>query len=170
MNFAMNFAMNTRIIFLAGFVLCAALIGAAMYFQYVAGLAPCPLCILQRVAFIGVGAVLLAGFLHGPRGWGRRVYGGVAAAVALAGAGIAARHVWLQNLPAGQTPECGPGLEFMLDAFPLTEALGLILRGSGECAEVQWALLGLTMPGWSLLWLTVLAVASFAVMVRRGTA
>jgi len=160
--------MNTRIIFLVGFVLCAALVAVAMYFQYVAGLAPCPLCILQRVAFIGVGAVLLAGALHNPRGWGRRVYAGVAGVVALIGAGVAARHVWLQNLPAGQTPECGPGLAFMLDAFPLTEALALILRGSGECAEVQWSLLGLTMPGWSLLWLTVLLAGALFVMLRRG--
>jgi len=160
--------MNTRIIFLVGFVLCAGLVAVAMYFQYVAGLAPCPLCILQRVAFIGVGAVLLAGALHNPRGWGRRVYAGVAGVVALIGAGVAARHVWLQNLPAGQTPECGPGLAFMLDAFPLTEALALILRGSGECAEVQWSLLGLTMPGWSLLWLTVLLAGALFVMLRRG--
>jgi len=160
--------MNTRILFLVGFVLCAGLIAVAMYFQYVAGLAPCPLCILQRVAFIGVGAVALAGALHNPRGWGRRVYTGVAGAVALTGVGVAARHVWLQNLPAGQTPECGPGLAFMLDAFPLAEALALILRGSGECAEVQWRLLGLTMPGWSLLWLTVLLAGALFVMLRRG--
>ena len=160
--------MPTRPIFLAGFVLCAALIAAAMYFQYVAGLTPCPLCILQRVAFIGVGIVSLAGFLHNPRRWGRRVYAGVAGVAALLGAGIAARHVWLQNLPAGQTPECGPGLAFMLDAFPLTEALELILRGSGECAEVQWSLLGLSMPGWSLVWLTVLAAGAFFIMLRRG--
>jgi len=140
----------------------------AMYFQYVAGLAPCPLCILQRVAFIGVGAVALVAALHNPRGWGRRVYAGVAGVVALTGVGVAARHVWLQNLPAGQTPECGPGLAFMLDAFPLTEALALILRGSGECAEVQWSLLGLTMPGWSLLWLTVLLAGALFVMLRRG--
>lgn len=160
--------MTVRLTFLAGFVLCAVLIGAAVYFQYVAGLAPCPLCILQRAAFIGVGAVALAGFLHGPRGWGRRVYGGLAGAVATAGAAVAARHVWLQNLPEGQTPECGPGLAFMLDAFPLTEALALILRGSGECAEVQWSLLGLTMPGWSLVWLAALAVGAFVIMLRRG--
>jgi len=160
--------MNTRILFLVGFVLCAGLVAVAMYFQYVAGLAPCPLCILQRVAFIGVGAVALVAALHNPRGWGRRVYAGVAGVVALIGAGVAARHVWLQNLPAGQTPECGPGLAFMLDAFPLTEALALILRGSGECAEVQWSLLGLTMPGWSLLWLTVLLAGALFVMLRRG--
>ena len=159
--------MTTRPLFLAGFLLCAALIAAAVYFQYAAGLEPCPLCIFQRVAFIAVGVILLAGFLHNPRGWGRRVYGGVAGVAALLGAAVAGRHLWLQNLPEGQVPECGPGLAFMLEAFPLQKALGLILRGSGECAEVQWALLGLTMPGWSLVWLVGLMGLSGFILVRR---
>ena len=55
------------------------------------------------------------------------------------------------NLPADQVPECGPGLEYLLEAFPLTEALSLVFRGSGECAEVQWVFLGLTIPGWTLV-------------------
>ena len=160
--------MTNRFPFLAGFLLCAALIAAALYFQLVAGLAPCPLCILQRVAFIAVGVILLFGFLHNPRGWGLRVYGGLAGIAALLGVAVAARHVWLQNLPAGQVPECGPGLTFMLEAFPLQKALDLILRGSGECAEVQWTLFGLTMPGWSLLWLVVLAAWSFFIATRRS--
>ena len=159
--------MTTRPLFLAGFLLCAALIAAAVYFQYAAGLEPCPLCIFQRVAFIAVGVILLAGFLHNPRGWGRRVYGGLAGVAALFGAAVAGRHLWLQNLPEGQVPECGPGLAFMLEAFPLQKALGLILRGSGECAEVQWALLGLTMPGWSLVWLVGLVGLSGFILVRR---
>ena len=159
--------MTFRLIFLAGFLLCAALIAAALYFQHVAGLAPCPLCILQRVAFIGVGVVMGIGFLHGPRGVGRRVYGALAGAVALLGAAVAARHVWLQSLPEGEVPECGPGLAFMLDAFPLQKALGLILRGSGECAEVQWTLFGLTMPGWSLVWLVALAALGFGIAFKR---
>ena len=159
---------TARLAFLAGFVLCAGLVAVALYFQHIAGLAPCPLCILQRVAFIAAGAVFFAGFVHAPRGWGRRVYGAVAGVVAALGAAVAARHVWLQNLPAGETPECGPGLAFMLDAFPLQQALGLILRGSGECAEVQWTLLGLTMPGWSLLWLVALAALGFVLALRRA--
>ncbi len=81
---------------------------------------------------------------------------------------VAAHHVWLQNFTAGQVPECGPGLSFMLEAFPFNQALSLILRGSGECAEVQWALLGLTMPSWSLLWLTVLAVLVGFIALRRN--
>ncbi len=152
--------MTYRIIFLAGFLLCAALIATALYFQYAVGLEPCPLCILQRVAFMAVGIILALGFLHNPRGWGRRIYGALACITALLGVAVAARHVWLQSLPPGQVPECGPGLTFMLEAFPLQKALDLILRGSGECAEVQWTLLGLTMPGWSLVWLAGLVLLS----------
>ena len=164
----MTSRVSHRFACLVGALLCAALIATALYFQYAAGLEPCPLCILQRVAFMVVGLVLLLGFLHNPRGWGRRVYGGLAGVAALLGAAVAARHLWLQNLPPGQVPECGPGLTFMLEAFPLQKALGLILRGSGECAEVQWTLLGLTMPGWSLVWLLGLALLSLFIAFRRS--
>lgn len=158
--------MTNRPLFLSGFLICTALIATALYFQHIAGLAPCPLCIFQRVAFIIVGIFLLGGFLHNPHGWGRRVYGGVAAGVAVLGAAVAGRHVWLQNLPADQVPECGPGLAFMFEAFPLQKALGMVLRGSGECAEVQWSLFGLSMPAWSLVWLVALALLSLFIAAR----
>lgn len=153
--------MINRFLFLFGFVLCASLVAAALYSQYVSGLEPCPLCIFQRVAFIGVGVILLVGFLHAPHHWGARIYGYLAAMVALLGAAVAGRHVWLQNLPADQVPECGPGLEYMFEAFPLTKVFELVLRGSGECAEIQWTLFGLSMPMWSLVWLVVLACLCF---------
>ena len=159
--------MTNRFLFLSGFLLCAILIAVALYFQYAAGLAPCPLCIVQRVAFMVTGLVLLAGCLHNPRGWGRRIYGGIGGVAGLLGVAVAARHVWLQNLPADRVPECGPGLEFMLQAFPLQKVLGLVLRGSGECAEVQWSLLGLSMPGWSLVWLVALVLLCGFIALRR---
>ena len=48
-------------------------------------------------------------------------------------------------------PECGPGLEYMLDAFPFTDALRMILSGSGECAEVQWTFLSFSIAEWSIV-------------------
>ncbi|MGI9310787.1 MAG: disulfide bond formation protein B, partial [bacterium] len=94
-------------------------------------------------------------------------YGALIVVAATLGATVAARHVYLQSLPADQVPACGPGLEFMLDTFPLQETLALILRGSGECAEVDWTLLGLSMPAWSLLWLIALALLGAAIVARR---
>lgn len=130
---------------------CAGLLGYAYYSQYVLGLEPCPLCIFQRIGVFLVGLVTLAAAIHGPGRVGRRVYGVVAALFATAGAVVAGRHLWLQSLPPDQVPDCGPGLDYMFEVFPLLDAFKLVFEGSGECAEVDWALLGLSMPGWVLI-------------------
>jgi len=150
--------MNTRIGYVAGAAICAALLGFGLYLQYVDGQDPCPLCIFQRVAFMGLGAVFLLGALHGPGKAGAIIYAVLGSLFAATGAGLAARHVWLQNLPADQVPSCGPGLSYMLEQFPLTRMLEKVLTGSGECAEAGWRFLGLTIAGWSLLWFVLLGL------------
>lgn len=138
--------------FLLGFVACAGLIGYALYTQFHGGLLPCPLCIFQRVAFAALGAVFLIGGLHAPRSLaGRRVYGAVGIVAAAVGALIAGNHVRLQHLPPDQVPACGPGLDYLLEAMPLTGVVRKVMTGSGECAEVDWSFLGLAMPAWSLI-------------------
>ena len=130
---------------------CACGLGYAYYAQFVQGLEPCPLCIFQRLALAAVGLVFLAATIHNPRGWGAKVYGVLIDLTATVGAVIAARHVWLQHLPPEEAPRCGPSLEYMLQTFPLGETLREVLTGSGECAKVDWSLLGLSMPTWNLL-------------------
>ena len=122
------------------------------------GLDPCPLCIVQRILVMALGGIMLLAAIHNPRHLGRRVYGGLITVVAVLGIGVAGRHVWLQNLPPDQVPACGPGLEYLLQTFPLMDALKLVFQGSGECAEVQWTFLGLSIPGWTLVVFTGLAV------------
>ena len=155
--------LTPRLGHLLGFLVCIALLGFALYLQYGEQQDPCPLCILQRIAFIALAAVFLVAALHGPGKTGSIVYSAVLFVVAGIGAAIATRHVWLQHLPKNQVPECGPGLEYMISKFPLGQALGKILSGSGECAEVGWTFLGLSIAGWSLLWFVLLAV--FAVLL-----
>jgi len=145
-----------RLGYAAGFLVCAGLMGFALYLQYYEYQDPCPLCLLQRVVFIVLMALFLVAALHGPGRVGATVYGGLLFAVAAIGAVIATRHVWLQHLPKDRVPECGPGLEFMLRKFPLTQALEKVLTGSGECAEAGWTLFGLTIAGWSLVWFVLL--------------
>ena len=151
-----------------GFASCVALMAAALWLQHVDGLEPCPLCILQRGAVIALGVLMLVGAIHDPGLAARRVYGMLIAVVAVAGAAVAGRHVWLQSLPPGEAPECGPGLEYMLDAFPLTQVLGMVLRGSGECAEVQWTFLSLSIPEWTLLLFVFFAVFGLWLLVTRA--
>lgn len=136
---------------IAGFTACVCMMGYALYTQHFLGLEPCPLCVLQRLAVIALGVLFLVAAIHAAGPVGRSLYAILLAVVALAGSGVAARHVWLQNLPSDQVPTCGPGLDFMLDTFRLTEVLEMVLSGSGECAEVKWSLFGLSMPAWTLI-------------------
>ena len=118
------------------------------------------MCLLQRGFFYAIGLVLLAGAIHGPGRLGARVYAIAAFVFAAGGFATAARHVWLQHLPADQVPACGPDLFYMLDNFPLGRTLQLLLRGSGQCAEVHWRFLGLSIAEWSLVWFTAFALAA----------
>ena len=142
---------SRRALNFTGLLACAGMMGFALYAQYGLQLDPCPLCVLQRVAVIGLGFVFLLAAIHGPPGWGGRVYAAFLAVFAIAGSGVAAWHVRLQNLPADQVPSCGPGLDYMLENFPLADALRMVFKGSGECANVVWQFLGLSMPAWVLI-------------------
>ena len=164
--------MNIRIGYIFGAAVCIALLGFGLYLQHVEGLEPCPLCVFQRVAFIALGLVFIIAALHGPGKTGAMIYAVFGGLFALTGAGIAARHLWLQNLPPDQVPACGPGLSYMLEQYAVTRMLEKVLSGSGECAEAGWRFLGLTIPGWSLLWFVLLGalVLWLALRARRTAA
>lgn len=160
---------SPRLGYFLGFVVCTALLGFALYLQYVEHQEPCPLCILQRYAFVGLALVFLAAAVHGPGALGSAVYSGFLLVIAGAGAAVASRHVWLQHLPGDRVPECGPGLEYLISRFPLSQALDKIFSGSGECAEVGWRFLGLSIAEWSLLWFVAMGLFAvvLAVLARR---
>jgi disulfide bond formation protein DsbB len=143
--------MTARAANVLGFFACAALLAYAFYAQFVMHLAPCPLCIFQRVGIFAVGVAFAVAAAQDPAGWGRRVYAVLIGLSALATAGISARHLYIQSLPADSVPACGASLDFMLKVFPLTDVLVKVLTGSGECAKITWRLLGLSMPGWVLI-------------------
>ncbi|MDD5403618.1 MAG: disulfide bond formation protein B [Sulfuricella sp.] len=156
-----------RAMFLAVLACCLGVLGFGLYLQHGLHLEPCPLCILQRIAFICVGLTALLAYLFNPGIVGRMFFGLLTALFSAAGAGVAARNIWLQHLPPDQVPECGPGLGYLIDAFPLAKALPMVLKGSGECAEVAWTMLGLSIPAWALGWFLVFFMAGVAAMFLR---
>lgn len=147
---------------------CAGMLGFALYVQHVDFLDPCPLCVFQRVVFMWIGSVSLLAAIHGPAAAGRWVYGGLVILGGLSGIGIAGRHLWLQSLPADQVPDCGMGLNYMLETMPFSEVLSEVFYGSGECAEVSWSFLGLSMPGWTFIWYTVFTAGTIIILSRAG--
>ena len=160
--------MTRRTVFAAIFLVCAALLAVAFYMEHVMGLEPCPLCWLQRFAFMGAGLIGLVAWLHGPGRIATRVYGLLLALASGAGLGMAGRQLWLQSLPADQVPACGPSVDYMLEVLPLTEVLATAIRGTGDCAAVVWRFLGLSIPGWSALFFVCVLLTGLYLCLRRA--
>lgn len=156
--------LTARWVYGACLLACVVLMGFALYLQHVEGLEPCPLCIFQRIVFVALAVVCIIALVHNPSGWGRRVYGGAALGLSAAGSALAARHVWIQMYP--EVVECGPGLGYMLDRFPLTEVFSKVLKGTGDCADILWTFLGLSIPGWTLVVFVVFFLVSLTFLVR----
>jgi disulfide bond formation protein DsbB len=150
---------NSRPIFLAIFLVCTGLIGFALYLQHSLGLEPCPMCILQRYAFIVVGVTALVAAIHNPALLGRRIYSALLIVMAASGGGVAIRHAYLEHYPP-KIFDCGADVGFLLESFPLTEALPMIFRGTGDCTKVLWSFLGLSIAEWSLICFALLIVAA----------
>lgn len=169
MNLPRKSSTTFRRHFLLGFIVCVGLLGYALYTQFHGGLLPCPLCIFQRIAFAVLGLIFLIGGLHAPiQAVGRRIYTVFAVVASAVGIAIAGNHVRLQHLPPDQVPACGPGLDYMLEALPITGVIRKVMTGSGECANVDWSLLGLSMPAWSLVCFIGLGVWAVYAGFRRA--
>ncbi|HBG30105.1 disulfide bond formation protein B [Candidatus Macondimonas diazotrophica] len=162
--------LSPRQINFGGFSICVLLMAYAYYLQYVEGREPCPLCIFQRVGLVALGLTFLSMTVYQPGRIGQRIYAVLLGLIAIAGAGVAGRHVWLQNLPPDKVPACGPDLATMMQAWPLQTVIQNVLRGSGECAIVDWSFLGISIPGWCLIWFIVLGIVGVTVNIRASLA
>ena len=119
-------------------------------------------------AYLLLIVVCIVAAIHNPGGsTGRRVYGVLAFVACAIGLAIAGRHTWLQHLPPDQVPECGPGLNYMVQTFPIGDVLRRVFTGSGECAKVDWTFLGLSMPEWNLFWFGFFAISALYYGFRR---
>jgi disulfide bond formation protein DsbB len=159
--------LSNRWFYSIGVLIVLGLIGGALYLQYGLREDPCPLCMIQRVIFIAIGAIFFIAAIHNAGRIGRWVYSTLIALTALGGVGVASRHIWLQHLPKDQVPACGPGLDFMLKNFPMAEVWQELMHGSGECATKGWTFLSLGLPEWALIWYVVLGLLAIFIAVKR---
>lgn len=156
-----------RLLYAAPALACAGLLAFGYYLQYFDHQDPCPLCLVQRGFYYGILVVFAVAALHSPGRTGKFIYCAAATGFALGGFGVAARQVWLQHLPADQVPACGPDLFFMMENFPLSRTLEKLFMGSGQCAEVNWKFLGLSIAEWSLAWFAAFALYALWLAFRR---
>ena len=137
--------------YLLGFIASFGLVGLALVIQTQYHLEPCPLCISQRMVFMGLGLVFLAAAIQNPSDLWRKIYAALLVLTAMGGAGVAIRHWWLQAHRESMIADCGVGFDYMFENFPLKKALTLVFRGTGDCAAIDWTFLGLSLPQLSLI-------------------
>lgn len=152
--------------FIALLICIAAMLFAVLYLERTLFLDPCPLCILDRVVIVAIGFIFLLAFIFNPMRWVAKLFSTLTALLSIVGIGLASRHIWLQNLPKDQVPECGPDLYFMLDTLPFFDVIKNVFTGSGSCAEVSWTFAGLTIPEQTLVLFVVLFVVSLVQLIR----
>ncbi len=143
--------MKARLFFTIGFGVCAVMLGVAYFLQYGLHLEPCPLCILERIAVLVTLGLFGLAALHNPGKIGQKIYSLLISSTLILGLGIAGRHLYLQNLPKDQVPDCVPGFDYLIENFPLSEVLTLLVQGSGQCAQVGARLLGLSLSQWTAI-------------------
>lgn len=141
------------------FIISLGVLLASFYFQWVKELQPCPLCIMQRFCVALALVLFMMGVVLG-RSRGASILTLLQCIVALAGLYFASRQVWLQSLPPDKLPACLPGLDVLLRYFPWHDVLKALIWGAADCAEVNWQWLGLSMPGWCVIYFASLLVAA----------
>ncbi len=136
---------------LLGFAACFGIVALALVIQTTYKLEPCPLCITQRMFFMGLGVLFLIAAFIKPASLLQKMFTGLQVLAALGGAGWAMRHWYLQANKESMIADCGVGFDYMFENFPLNKMLTLIFRGTGDCAAIDWTFLGLTLPQLGLM-------------------
>ena len=161
-----TFLQHPRRVFAAVALISAGMLAfGILYLQNVLGLAPCPMCIVQRECFIGLIVLCVLGALFPKRGL-QVTMAVLGFAVCTFGAITAARQSWLQwNPPEFAT--CGRDLYGMIESFPLQRLIPMIFKGSGDCSAIDWTFLGLTIANWGFIWFVIFGLTMLVLMFRR---
>ena len=157
---------TSRQINLVIFLIVGSLLGYAAYSMKILGLEPCTLCITQQFFYCLIGISSFVSFLQNPGVTTSRVYSFFISLFAIAGIWISGRQIWLQGLPEDEVPLCGPPLEYIIDVFPFADVLNALFMGDGNCAEIPWQFLGLSMAGWSFIWFLVIFFLSVISLIK----
>ncbi|WKL16242.1 disulfide bond formation protein B [Comamonas testosteroni] len=146
-------------------VACVAMLAFGLYLQHVVGLEPCPMCIVQRYALILVAIFTGLASLRGQKSWWMS-FGVLALLSSGFGAFVAARQSWLQWYPP-EFATCGRDFYGMIEHYSFSRSIPMIFQGSGDCAAIDWTLLGGSIANWSFVCFVAFFVI-LAVLLFKG--
>lgn len=151
----------------AGAIFCLFLLAMGYVIEYFFHVRPCALCIFQRIVFGGILLFFVIAAIHHPKRIGQNSYLLVIALLNIIGIGLASRQLWLQSLPPDQVPSCTAGLNRLLEIYSPFEAFKNVILSSGECGQVSFTLLGLSIAAWSLISFIIIMLLCIFTWVNR---
>tara|TARA_B100000035_G_scaffold315484_1_gene336950 strand:- start:7749 stop:8246 length:498 start_codon:yes stop_codon:yes gene_type:complete len=148
----MNYVTNFKQANFLGAIIAFLMIISALSIQLAFNLEPCPLCITQRIIFIVIGALfILFALLPFDNKYTKLSHLITILAAGLVGVIFSIRHILIQAKIIEIPAECGIDLDYMFENFPLTEAVNLLFKGTGDCSQIDWTFFGITLPQMALL-------------------
>lgn len=148
----MNYVTSFKQANILGAIIAFVMIISALAIQLTFNLEPCPLCITQRIIFIVIGALfILFALLPSNNPYIKLSHLISIIAAGLVGVIFSIRHIMIQAKIIEIPAECGIDLDYMFENFPLTEAVNLLFKGTGDCSEIDWTFFGITLPQMALL-------------------
>ena len=124
------------------------------------------MCIVQRYALVLLAVSAGLASLRGSKGWWMS-FGVLALAASGFGAFVAARQTWLQWYPP-EFASCGRDFYGMIENYPVSRAIPMIFRGSGDCAAVDWTFLGGSIANWSFVCFVGFAAVLLVLLLKGG--
>lgn len=164
----MKLAINYRSVCLYAFLIVIGMLGLAAYLQFVKGIHPCPLCLLQRFVLMILGVIFFLGWLLPVKRRGQIIIGITSLFFSIVGIIFAGRQVWIQHLPtANQSANCEVSLEYLLHVLPFHEIIARVFSGAADgCGAVEWTFLSFSMASWTLA--AFIGFGLFAILLTRA--
>lgn len=156
---------SPRVLYALAALLCAAMIGMALYLQHYKWQEPCPLCYLQRLVVILFG---IAFFIAAVVPKFRRFHALLLTLIGVLGWVIVGRHLYIQSLPVTEVTGCISGVEEVLKNQPYFQALLSFFQGSADCWKRD-EFLGVRLPVWNLLIFSAFVVLGWWQVFRKPT-
>lgn len=143
---------------------CLGLVAVGMELQNLLRLAPCPLCIFQRLLYIAIGVVGLLGWVMPS---GRLLWSALTVGLAGLGLGVAAYQTWMQAYPH-LAPECSftdpNAIESLVDWLGMQ--MPSLFLATGFCTSRDWEFLGMSMANWSAV--VFAGIVGYAILLFRS--
>lgn len=138
----------------------------ALFFQYNMGLAPCIMCIYQRSAVLGLLFAAIIGAAK-PQSKIVRVLAYLVWGISsIWGYLIASEHIAMQTTtdPFAFTCEFEPNFPSFM---PLHEWIPQFFQATGDCGNIDWQFIGLSMPAWMEIIFALFTLTLLILVVNR---